>query len=373
MASLAKELAARGKILKDPYQEHIEKAHAAGIPFEDLEAAEDHKYNSDDESEGTAYSEEKQVSFETMSGKKASITSPSSAMKKKAPQRKLSAISGGVGAPIANGIAAPIVKGCFLVRDPKTRKRFNHYHIRMLWHNFVTTGDIFYEWIDDRTLKVVVYDPNWWSDPEYQAAFDSAHGKDSNLIDSMIDFQEDRKEQVPGQDKKRTGNTGYFVFGEAMSIKEEDDTVVIPQAILHNTINGVYIVIKVRVAHDDLAAEESTPRKAKAGGAAVTVGIGKNFVNVRPRDDDDMEEEEEEEEMETQNRPAKRTFTPRLKQKPHTPYPPMHLVTLPQANLQVTASAAATAGALTKIDSSDDESTIVVDDMGIDLPDDEED
>jgi hypothetical protein len=303
-----------------------------------------------------------------MSTKKASIASPGSAMKKKAPPRKLPAITGSVGAPIANGIAAPIVKGCFLVRDPKTRKRFNHYHIRMLWHNFVTTGDIFYEWIDDRTLKVVVYDPNWWSDPEYQAAFDSEHGKDSNLIDSMIDFQEDRKEQVPGQDKKRTGNSGYFVFGEAMSIKEEDDTVVIPQAILHNTINGVYIVIKVRVAHDDLAAEESTPRKAKAGGAAVTVGIGKNFVNVRPRDDDDMEEEEEE--METQNRPAKRTFTPRLK--PHPPYPPMHLVTLPQANLQVTASAAATAGALTTILPSDDES-IGVDYMGIDLPDDKED
>jgi hypothetical protein len=294
-------------------------------------------------------------------------------MKKKAPPRKLSAISGGVGAPIANGIAAPIVKGCFLVRDTKTRKRFNHYHIRMLWHNFVTAGDIFHEWIDDRTLKVVVYDPSWWSDPEYQAAFDSQHGKDSNLIDSMIDFQEDRKEQVPGQDKKRTGNTGYFVFGEAMSIKEEDDTVVIPQSISHNSISGIYIVIKVRVAHDDLADEESTPRKAKAGGAAVAVGTGKNFVNVRQRDDDDMEEEEEEEEEETQNRPAKRTFTPRLKQKPHPPYPPMHLVTLPQANLQVTASAAATAGALTTILPSDDESTIVVDDMGIDLPDDEED
>jgi hypothetical protein len=294
-----------------------------------------------------------------MSTKKASIASPGSAMKKKAPPRKLSAITGSVGAPIANGIAAPIVKGCFLVRDPKTRKRFNHYHIRMLWHNFVTTGDIFYEWIDDRTLKVVVYDPTWWSDPEYQAAFDSEHGKDSNLIDSMIDFQEDRKEQVPGQDKKRTGNTGYFVFGEAMSIKEEDDTVVIPQEILHNSINGVYIVIKVRVAHDDLADEESTPRKAKAGGAAVAVGTGKNFVNVRPRDDDDMEEEEEEEE--TQNRPAKRTFTPRLSsQQPHAPYPPMHLVTRPpQASLQIAASAAG-AGALTTI-STDDESTIVVD------------
>ena len=117
-----------------------------------------------------------------------------------------------------------------------------------------------------------------------------------------------------------------------------------------------------------MADEESTPRKAKAGGAAVAVGTGKNFVNVRPRDDDDMEEEEEEEV--TQNRPAKRTFTPRLKQKPHPPYPPMHLVTLSQANL-LTASAAATAGALTKIDSSDDES-IGVDDMGIDPPDDDE-
>jgi len=300
-----------------------------------------------------------------MSAKKATA-SPSSAMKKKAPPRKLSAISGGVGAPIANGIAAPIVKGCFLVRDRKTRKRFNHYHIRMLWHNFIKAEDILYEWIDDRTLKVVVYDPSWWSDPEYQAAFDSQHGKDSNLIDSMIDFQEDRKEQVPGQDKKRTGNTGYFVFGEAMSIKEEDDTVVIPQSISHNGITRIYIVIKVRVAHDDLADEESTPRKAKAGGAAVAVGTGKNFVNVRPRDDDDMEEEEEEEE--TQIRPAKRTFTPRLSsQKPAIPYPPMHL-TLPQANLQVTASA----GALTTILPSDDESTIVVDEMGIDLPDDEE-
>jgi hypothetical protein len=50
----------------------------------------------------------------------------------------------------------------------------------------------------------------------------------------------------------------------------------------------------------------------------------------------------------------------------------MHLVTLPQANLQVTASAAATAGALTTILPSDDES-IGVDDMGIDLPDDKED
>jgi hypothetical protein len=216
-----------------------------------------------------------------MSTKKASITSPGSAMKKKTPSRKLPTITGGVGAPIANGVAAPIVKGCFLVRDPKTQKKFNHYHIRMLWHNFVTPGDIFYEWIDDRTLKVVVYDPTWWSDPEYQAAFNPDHGKDSNLIDSMIDFQEDQKEPVPGQDKKRTGNTGYFVFGEAMPIKLEDDTVVMPQSILHNSIDGMYIVIKVRVAHTDLAEEDSTPRKAKKGGSAVAVGTSKNFVNVR--------------------------------------------------------------------------------------------
>jgi hypothetical protein len=123
-----------------------------------------------------------------------------------------------------------------------------------------------------------------------------------------------------------------------------------------------------------LADEESTPRKAKAGGAAVAVGTGKNFVNVRPRDDDDMEEEEEEEEEveeETHTQPAKRTYTPQLSSKPHAAYPPMHLVTLPQASLQISASAAG-AGALTTI-STDDGSTIVVDEMGIDLPDDEDD
>jgi hypothetical protein len=50
------------------------------------------------------------------------------------------------------------------------------------------TDDIMYEWIDKHTLKVVIYDPLWWLDPEYLAAFDPDHGKDSNLIESMIDF-----------------------------------------------------------------------------------------------------------------------------------------------------------------------------------------
>jgi hypothetical protein len=220
--------------------------------------------------------------------KKASITSPpGSAMKKKAPPRKLGAVTGGIGAPIANGVAAPIIKGAFLSRDPITRKRFNNYQIRMLWHSYVGADDIYYEWIDSYTLKVVVYDPGWWSDPANQAAFDPDHGKDSNLIESMINFQEDRMEKVANQDKKRTCNTGFFVFGEAMSIKEEDDTVVVPTPMLHSAVNGVYIVIKVRVAPDDKPEEERTPRKAKAGAKSVTVGTGKNFVNVRQQDDED--------------------------------------------------------------------------------------
>jgi hypothetical protein len=80
----------------------------------------------------------------------------------------------------------------------------------MLWNNFLKADDIVYEWIDDRTLKVIVYDPSWWSDPEYQAAFDSEHRANSNLIESMIDFQEERKEIVQGQDEKRTGCTGFL-------------------------------------------------------------------------------------------------------------------------------------------------------------------
>jgi hypothetical protein len=159
--------------------------------FDESESEEQEQdYNSEIESE--TEEPKQQVSFATMPPKKASIASPpSSAMKKKAPTRKLATITGDIGAPIANGIAAPIIKGAFLSRDPITRKRFNNYHIRMLWHSFVTADDILYEWIDNHTLKVVVYDPAWWSNPAYQAAFDTDHGKDSNLIESMIDFQED--------------------------------------------------------------------------------------------------------------------------------------------------------------------------------------
>jgi hypothetical protein len=241
-----------------------------------------------------------------MPPKKASIASPTGAlrMKKAAPPRKLAAITGELGAPIANGIAAPIVRGEFLSRCSKTRKRFNHYHIRMLSHSYVTADDIMFEWVDKHTLKVDIYDPLWWSDPEYQAAFDSDHGKGSNLIESMIDFQEDRKEKVPDKDYKRTANTGYFIFGEPMSIEDEDDTVVIPQPMEHNAINGIYIVIKVRVAPDDKAEEERTPRKAKAGATvAAAVGTGKNFANVRQRDDDAMDTCGGEQEEEKQNRP----------------------------------------------------------------------
>ncbi|OEU07672.1 hypothetical protein FRACYDRAFT_250691 [Fragilariopsis cylindrus CCMP1102] len=248
MASLAQELAARGIRLEDPYKQHKKKAQDLGVPFEDLEEAEDHQYSDDEEVETDIEEEEeeipKQVSFSPplsarkMPPKKAASPATSSAMKHKAPRTKHAAITGLLGAPITNGIAAPIVKGEFMSRCIKTRKRFNHYHIRMLSHNYVTADDILYEWIDKHTLKVVVYDPPWWSDPEYQAAFDALHGKGSNLIESMIDFQEERKEKVPGQDEKRTGNTGYFTFGEPMSIKEEDDTVVVPQKILHNAIDG---------------------------------------------------------------------------------------------------------------------------------------
>jgi hypothetical protein len=49
MASLAKELAARGKTLIDPYKDHKEKAQAAGVNFEDLKEAEDHDYSDDEE------------------------------------------------------------------------------------------------------------------------------------------------------------------------------------------------------------------------------------------------------------------------------------------------------------------------------------
>jgi hypothetical protein len=67
-------------------------------------------------------------------------------MKKKAPPRNLATITGAIGASIANGIAAPIIKGAFLSRDPITQKRYNNnYHIRMLWHSYITADDILYE------------------------------------------------------------------------------------------------------------------------------------------------------------------------------------------------------------------------------------
>ena len=348
MATLAKELAARGKVLKDPYKDHNEKAQAAGLPFEDLEEAEDHNY-SDDESvsdieESESSEEEPRVSFSPpprtptatkMPPKKAASPAISSAMKHKAPRSKHAVITGLLGAPISNGIAAPIIKGEFMSRCIKTRKRFNHYHIRMLSHNYVTADDILYEWIDKNTLKVVVYDPPWWSDPEYQAAFDAVHGKGSNLIESMIDFQEERKEKVPGVDEKRTGNTGYFTFGEPMSIKEEDDTVVVPQKILHNGIDGLFIVIKVRVAPTEKE-EESTPRKAKSGSAkAAAVGTGKNFKNVRQRDDD----EDKDEDMGVAGGEAKKPTKQYTKSAPSQPpvsQPHLH-VPDPQANSQLAA------------------------------------
>jgi hypothetical protein len=78
MATLAKELAARGHRLVDPYKEHKAKALELGVHFEDLEEAEDHKYSDGEESE---YNTEEETA--TMSTKKATA-SPSSAMKKKA-------------------------------------------------------------------------------------------------------------------------------------------------------------------------------------------------------------------------------------------------------------------------------------------------
>jgi hypothetical protein len=365
MASLAGELASRGKTIKDPYKEHIERSHAAGLEFEDLEEAEDHDYSDDDQSaksEGTAYTDteesKQQVSFAAMPSKKATA-SPSSAMKRVPTPRKLAGITGAVGAPIANGIAAPIVQGCFQLRDTETRKRHNHYHIRMLWNNFVTADDIEYDWIDDRTLKVSVYDPGWWSDPEYQAAFDSEHGTNSNLIESMIDFQEERKQKVDGQDKKRTANTGFFVFDEPMSIKEEDDTAVIPQTITHNSIAGMYIVVKVRVAPDDLAEAERTPRKGKKGGVAQMVGTGKNFANVRQREDDDeMSIGGSESEEEDVPPPSKRTFNPSSQHLLLGP-PPI----IPQSSLQITA--AADAAASKTITDGSSMGSIQVDGLGI--------
>jgi hypothetical protein len=163
----------------------------------------------------------------------------------------------------------------------------------------------------------------------------------------MIDFQEDRKEKVPDKDYKRTANTGYFIFGEAMSIEDEDDTVVIPEPMKHNTIEGIYIVIKVRVAPDDKAEDERTPRKAKAGTtAAVAVGTGKNFVNVRQRDDDAMDVGNEEEEK--QNRPpsknrkfkSPRSSTQQPLLGPSAPIIPP-IVGFPQDNLQIEATGAA--------------------------------
>jgi hypothetical protein len=90
-------------------------------------------------------------------------------------------------------------------------------------------------------------------------------------IGRIVDFQEERKEKVPEKDYKRTANTGYFVFGEAMSIEEEDDTVVIPQPMKHISVSGIYIVIKARVAPDDKAEEERTPQKAKAGASVAVI------------------------------------------------------------------------------------------------------
>ena len=349
MATLAKELAARGKVLKDPYKDHNEKAQAAGLPFEDLEEAEDHNYSDDEsvsdiEEESESSEEEPRVSFSPpprtptaakMPPKRAASPATSSAMKHKA-SRKHAAITGAVGAPIANGIAAPIVKGEFLSRCRRTRKRFNHYHIRILWNNYVAAEDIMFEWKDKHTLKVVIYDPIWWSDPEYQAAFDAEHGKESNLIESMIDFQEERKEKVPGQDAKRTGNTGYFTFGEPMSIKEEDDTSIMPKTITHKGIDGMYVVIKVRVAPVEKE-EESTPRKAKSSAdAAATVGTGKNFKNVRQRDDD----EDKDEDMGVTGGEAKKPTKQYTKSVPsQPPAPPLH-VPDPQANSQVAANEA---------------------------------
>ena len=342
MASLAKELAARGKTLKDPYKDHKEKAQEAGVAFEDLEES-DHSSSEEEESDIEEPFSPRQVSFtpppRKMPAKKAASPATSSAMKHKAPRSKHAAVTGLLGAPITNGIAAPIVKGEFMSRCIKTRKRFNHYHIRMLSHNYVTADDILYEWIDKNTLKVVVYDPPWWSDPEYQAAFDAAHGKGSNLIESMIDFQEERKEKVPGQDEKRTGNTGYFTFGEPMSIKEEDDTVVVPQKILHNAIDGMFIAIKVRVAPVDKEEEERTPRKAKSGSAkAATVGTGKNFKNVRQRDEEDKDDDmgvtgDEAEEVRP---PTKQYNKPASSQPPAPPLP----IPDPQANSQLAANEA---------------------------------
>jgi hypothetical protein len=74
---------------------------------EEYESEEQQDYNSEIESETEG---SKQVYFATMPQKKASIASPlGSSMKKRAQPKKLAAITGAIGAPIANGIAAPII------------------------------------------------------------------------------------------------------------------------------------------------------------------------------------------------------------------------------------------------------------------------
>ena len=137
-------------------------------------------------------------------------------------------------------------------------------------------------------MEVIIYDPVFWSNPEYQASFDNKHDGDSQLIGSMIQSQEDQKEPFKGDKTNMvTANKGIFVFEEDMSLLD-GDTILSVETINHvigNTpVVAKYLKIKCK-ADPKIEDVQDTYTAAVSGMGAVNIGTGKQFVNVRSRED----------------------------------------------------------------------------------------
>jgi len=184
-----------------------------------------------------------------------------------------------------NGIPSPLCMGSFTKIHRTTRRLQAFYQIRILYHNFLDKNRIWHKWQPGgRQLEVIIYDPPFWSNPEYQAAFDHDHDGESQLIASMIENQEERKEPFKGDPNNMvTANKGIFVFDEDMS-SEDGDTILSVEEINHTAFKAKYLKIKCK-ADPKIENVQDTYSEAVSGMGAVNIGTGKQFVNVRSRED----------------------------------------------------------------------------------------
>ena len=184
-----------------------------------------------------------------------------------------------------NGIPSPLCMGSFTKINRFSRQLQAFYQIRILYHNFLDETQIWHKWKPDgRQLEVIIYNPPFWSNPEYQASFDQEHNGESQLIASMIQNQEERKEPFKGDTNNMvTANKGIFVFDEDMSLVD-GDTIISVEKINHTSFQAKYLKIKCK-ADPKIEDTQDTYSEAVSGMGAVNIGTGKQSVNVRSQED----------------------------------------------------------------------------------------